>query len=317
MGALVILIRPKGSSFLSMTSAPIPEGLLDLLRRQPHVTVATGIIIQSLGNPLQSAAGVDLTEFNRMSGGFRYLQGGPFQSPDDILVDEVFARENNVKAGEILRGKVLNLDWRVCGVVEPGKLNRVFIDLRRMQDLTGNTAKLSQIYLKVDQPENTGPVKESLQRLLEDYPIYSMDEFISLFQVDNIPALNKFLAIMIGIAVVIGFAVVCLSMYMAVLQRTREIGILKSLGASRLFILRLILREAVLLALAGTLIGIGMSFGANWALDTFAPASLPPAIVPEWWWKAAGIALAGAMLGALYPGWRAASQDPIEALAYE
>ena len=65
-----------------------------------------------------------------------------------------------------------------------------------------------------------------------------------------------------GIGVVIGFAVVCLSMYMAVLQRTREIGILKSLGASKGFILGIILSEALLLGLGGTILGILMSYGA-------------------------------------------------------
>jgi putative ABC transport system permease protein len=106
-------------------------------------------------------------------------------------------------------------------------------------------------------------------------------------------------------------------MYMAVLQRTREIGILKSLGASRLFILSLILREAILLAVAGTIIGIGLSFGAKFLLEVFVPSSFKTAIVPGWWPNALLISIAGAVLGSLYPGLRAANQDPIEALAYE
>ena len=60
-----------------------------------------------------------------------------------------------------------------------------------------------------------------------------MEEFTSALNVNNIPALRDFIAVVMGIGVVIGFAVVCLSMYMSVLQRTREIGILKSLGASK------------------------------------------------------------------------------------
>ena len=78
-----------------------------------------------------------------------------------------------------------------------------------------------------------------------------------------------------GIGVVIGFAVVCLSMYMAVLQRTREIGILKSLGGSKGFILRVILSEALLLGIGGTILGILMSYGAYWLIKTLVPASLP------------------------------------------
>src|SRR6185312_3056232 len=120
-----------------------------------------------------------------------------------------------------------------------------------------------------------------------------------------------------GIGVVIGFSVVCLSMYMAVLQRTREIGILKSLGGSKGFILRIILAEALLLGIGGTILGILMSFGAYWLIRTLQPASLPMMIVYKWWPIAGGITLAGTVLGALYPGLTAAAHDPIEALAYE
>ena len=311
-----IVIRPKGSSFAAnLSGAPIPEALVDFVRKQPHVGQATGIMIQSVTAPLLSAAGVHLDEFSRMSGGLRYLQGGPLKDPDDILVDREFARERELKIGSKLNA--MNHDWNVVGIVEPGKLNRIFIDLNRLQELTANSGKISQIYVKVDRPENIDAVVQDLKSKLVDYPIYPMADFISLFTVDNFPALRSFINVMIGISVLIGFAVVCLSMYMSVLQRTREIGILKALGASRTFILRVIVREALILAGVGTVIGIIMSFIAKYALETFAPASLPPAIVAAWWPRAALIAVAGAILGAMYPGWRAAQQDPIEALAYE
>ena len=134
---------------------------------------------------------------------------------------------------------------------------------------------------------------------------------------NNIGGLREFIWVIIAIGVIIGFAVVCLSMYMAVLQRTREIGILKSLGASREFILRVILVEALLLGVGGTVLGIVMSYGAWWLIHTFVPASIPMVIVYSWWPKAGLITLIGAAFGALYPGVSAARHDPIEALAYE
>ncbi|MGH9659829.1 MAG: ABC transporter permease [Bryobacteraceae bacterium] len=311
-----IIIRPKGSAFLStLSGAPIPEGMLAFLRQQPHVAVATGIVLQTLSGLFSTAAGIDVAEFNRMSGGFRFLQGGPFRADDELVIDEYYAQERKVRAGGTIN--LMNRDWRVAGVVEAGKLNRVFIDLRRIQDLTGNTGKLSQIYVKLDDPARTSEVMAALRRQLEGYPIFSMEESTSLLTVDNMPELRTFIRVMEVIAILIGFAVVCLSMYMSVLQRTREIGILKSLGASRAFILRLILREAVLLAVVGTAIGILLSFGTKWLLETFVPSSFKTTIVPDWWPIAGLIALTGALLGALYPAWRAARQDPIEALAYE
>jgi putative ABC transport system permease protein len=138
-----------------------------------------------------------------------------------------------------------------------------------------------------------------------------------MYSVNNIAGLSEFMYVIMGIGVVIGFAVVCLSMYMAVLQRTREIGILKALGGSNGFILRIILAEAMVLGIGGTVLGILMSFGAWWLIRTFVPSSLPMMIVPLWWPIAGAITLVGAGLGALYPGLSAARHDPIEALAYE
>jgi putative ABC transport system permease protein len=273
------------------------------------------MVMQTLGSVFSTAAGVDWDEFNKMSGGLEYVEGGPPQNVDEVVVDEFYAQQNKIHAGVYV--ELLGQKRRVAGVVKPGKLNRVFMDLRRLQELTSNRGNLNTIYVKADRSENIPLVLDELKTLLPGYPIYTMEEFVSAFTADNIPYLSRFTSVMIGIAVFIGFAVVCLSMYMSVLQRTREIGILKSLGASRWYIVNLILREAVLLALVGTILGIAMSYAAKWLLQTFAPALLPPAVDPSWWPAAALIALFGAVLGALYPGLRAARMDPIEALSYE
>jgi len=310
-----IVIRPRTSDYLSLGNEGIPERLLDVIRKQPHVAMATGMAIQPNGNMLNWATGIDLRAINQMSGGLIYVVGGPFRDPGDVIVDNYYAQEHKVHVGDMI--DVLNKKWRVSGIIEPGKLNRVFVDLRRLQELTGNTGKINQIYVKVDDHANIGATVIDLKRLLEGYKIYSMEEFASLFKASGIPALQGFTNVVVGIAVFIGFAVVCLSMYMAVLQRTREIGILKSLGASWWYVADLILREAVMLAVVGTVLGIIMSFGAKWLLQTLVPASFQPAIDPTWWPIAAMIALLGAVLGALYPGLHAAKMDPIEALSYE
>jgi putative ABC transport system permease protein len=116
---------------------------------------------------------------------------------------------------------------------------------------------------------------------------------------------------------VFGFLVVFLAMYTAVLERTREIGILKALGASPAYIIGMLMRETVLLAIIGSVIGIGLSYVAKWVLTALVPSSLAVVSVPDWWWRAAIISLAGAVFGAIYPGTKAARQDTIEALAYE
>jgi len=312
-----IIVRPPKTSVLTLSGAPIREQLVSMIQSKPHVGLAMGMIVHPVSS-VSFVSGIDLDQFNRMSGGFKYLEGGPFRGPDDLIVDEYYARQNKLRAGDQVTD-ILNHHWRVSGVVEGGKMAHLVVPMRTLQDLTGNTGKVSQIFVKAGRPADIPAVLAELKALLEDYNIYTMEEFTSLFTVENVQggALSTFINVMVGIGVVIGFAVVLLSMYMAVLQRTREIGILKALGASRWFILRVILAEAVVMGLGGTVVGIGLSFVARALIMALYPASLTQAITPGWWPIAGAISMAGVLLGALYPGLSAAAQDPIEALAYE
>ncbi len=309
-----IFVRPPGTSALSLSSAPMPEKLVPFIERQPHVTMAVGSMNHPVGG-LTLVTGIDLDGFTRMSGGFQYIKGGPPRQPDDLIVDRYYARQNKIEPGSSVT--LMNRKWHVSGVFEQGKLARLVVPLSVLQDLTSNTGKLSQIYVKVDNPANIDAVIAELQSTLKDYQIYSVDQFASLFSVDKVAGLSEFIAVIIGLSVVIGFLVVFLSMYTAVLERTREIGILKALGATPVFIVGILLRETFLLAVFGSLVGVAFSYVTRWLIVTLVPASLSQMIVPDWWPIAGAIALAGALLGSAYPGWRAARQDPIEALSYE
>jgi putative ABC transport system permease protein len=309
-----IWVRPGESSVLSFNTGSIPEKMTAFLEQQPHVELATGNLIAAIGG-IDSVTGVDLEQFTELSGGFKYLSGGPFRKPDDLIVDDYYARQKKLKVGTTVR--LLNRDWRVCGIVEPGKLARLIIPLQTLQKLTSNVGKLSQIFVKLDDSENLPTVMASLKQTLPGYKIYSIEEFTSLFSASNVPGLQAFTGVVITLSIVVGFLVVFLSMYTAVLERTREIGILKALGASAAYVLNIILRETTVLALIGSALGIGFSYLTRWLIQVLVPASIIQVIVPGWWPIASAIALGGAWLGAAYPGWRAARQDPIEALSYE
>lgn len=290
------------------------ELLVQRLGQVPHVTQAMGVA-SHLVEGWTTVSGIEMEPFVRMSGGFTYREGHSFQQPNDIVVDTYYAQQLRLRAGSTL--SLFNREWNVAGVVEPGKLAHIFLPLRTVQELDGTAGKVAQIYLKLDDAKNTASVIDSLKELLPGYNIYGVDELVSLTSVDNVPFLRPLLNVIIGVAVLIGAAVASLSMYMAIIQRTHEIGILKSLGASKLLLVRIILMEAMFLGLGGSILGIAFSFASRWLLANFVPASLPQAIVPEWWPIAAGIAVGAALLGALYPGILAARQDPIASLACE
>lgn len=310
-----LLLRAPSSNLMSMSTATIPQELIPKLLTFPHVAQATGVVTQSAGGLLETVTGIDPAAFNRMSGGFEFVEGHPFQGPNDIILDRYYAEQKKVRAG----GKIhlMNRDWNVAGIVEPGKLSHIFLQIGVLQDLFSTPGMVSQIYLKLDDSKNTDAVAADLKRKLPGYPVYSMRDLVSMTSVDALPVLSTFTHVIIGIGVLIAFVVVCLSMYMAVLQRTREIGILKAIGAPKVFILQLILAEALIMGFGGTVLGILLSYGTRALLLSLVPSSLPQAIVYIWWPISGGIALGAALLGALYPGFSAAQKDPIAALSYE
>ncbi len=316
-----IFVWPPGHSFTSFGGSPMPEKSVDFLAKQPHVAQAIGIVTASGGKlPWDAITGIDYPAFKRMSGGFTFVEGDEnnvFRNPRDLVVDTTFAREQNVHLGS--KVKLLNRSWNVVAVVDSGKLSHAFVQIKELQELSNAIGHISQIDLKVDDPTRVAAVIDELKKVpeLEDYGIYSTEDVVALTSADNIPAVGIFVHVIIGIGVFTGLIVVSLSMYMAVLQRTREIGILKSLGATKSFVMSLIIMEAAAMGFGGTLAGIALSFASRAALSKFVPASLPQAIVPDWWPIVLGIAMGSALLGAIYPGMIAVRQDPIEALAYE
>jgi putative ABC transport system permease protein len=306
-----IIIRPPDSAGFTF-SLTMPEKIVNVARAQPHVVMATGTFVKYIDS-FNSITGIHVDEFNAMSGGLKVKQGRIFQAPDDIVVDGVYAKQHHLHPGSTTD---LAHTWNVSGIVEEGMLSRTFGDIAALQQLFEARGLVSTIYLKLDNPSNTAAVKDALQKVLPTYKVDSIEDFVSLFSVNSVPYIETFTNVVIGIAVLIGFLVVCLSMYTAVLERTREIGILKALGASPFYIVGILMRETVLLALTGTVVGILMTYGTRALMATFA-ASMPQEIVPDWYLRVAAIALAGSIVGALYPGLRAARQDAIEALAYD
>ncbi len=151
---------------------------------------------------------------------------------------------------------------------------------------------------------------------MENYNVHSMRDYLSLMTPSNYPGLSSFIDVVIAISVIIGFIVIFQAMYTAVMERTREIGILKSIGASKLYIVNVILRETVLLAIAGIVAGILFSLLARVGILHRLPL-LRVVVTGGWILKATIIAIIGAILGALYPAYKAAQKDPIDALAYE
>lgn len=311
-----VLVQPPGSSyFFGLTSAPMPIKIGDRLADLPHVlSVAPALFQMQTTGGLNVIYGIDLDSFDRVTGGFVFHAGGEFAGPYNVMVDDIYARANHVKVGQTLN--LFDHPFRVSGMVEHGKGARIFVPLQTLQDLLGARDKASIFFVRCTDPGYADDVVNSAHQLLHDYKVLSVKEYENLMTSNNLPALDAFVRAMIGIAVAIGFLVIFLSMYTTIHERTREIGILKSLGASKRYIIAAILREAALLCLVGIAGGwVGAVFAKKLILEEF--PTLTVALTTPWALRAAALALAGGLIGALYPALGAARLDPVDALAYE
>jgi putative ABC transport system permease protein len=316
IGADVVVMPPGSAYIVGLTGAPMPIKIRDVLAKLPHVvSVAPVVTNVSAKGTIEVINGIDLKSYESLGGPFRYLHGGPFQGPDDALIDDILARSKKIKVGDTI--EILDHKFRVSGIVEPGRGARKFVEIATMQDLIGAAGKASIFYLKLDDPANADAVVDEIKQVpgMETYVASSMAYYLSMMTVNHLPGLSAFIAVVIGISVAIGFIVIFQAMYTAVMERTREIGILKSLGASKVYIVNVILRETTSLAIAGIVVGILISLAARAAIDS--RSTLRVVITGYWLLMTTIIAIVGAILGALYPALRAAQKDPIEALAYE
>lgn len=315
IGADIMLQPPAASPILSFSGAPMPAKIGEKVAELKYVQAVAPALLQfNSSGAVETIWGIDKDSFNAVSGGFVFIAGHDMEGPDDLLVDDWAAKAKNLKMGDTYN--VLNHDWHVAGIVEHGKGSRLFVPLATLQELSAARDKASIFLVKCTRPEHNEDVMGEMRQLLPNYTVRPLKDFLSLMTSTNIPGLNSFINAMIALAVCIGLLVIFLTMYTSVVERTRDIGVLKSLGANHWFVIRSLLSESAALCLLGVAAGVGLSYlvraGFLWKFPT-----LSILITPEWIFNAGLIALAGAMLGATYPAWMASRKDAVEALSYD
>lgn len=315
-----MIARPSnGSAILATSSASASVKVAGVLGKLPHVEVASPVGIKLLiGASVQNLLGIEYGSYNALKP-FVYKAGGPFQHPYDILIDDVEAANSHAHVGDVVKITQFKQPFHICGIVEHGKGARRYIQLTTLDDEDGTPGKAAFFYLRTQNPpEFQNAVRDEIRSTdgLNDWNVQTLSELLSQLTPEHIPAFNIGIRVVIGIAAVIGFLVIFQSMYTAVMERTREIGILKSMGAGKGTIVSVVLRETGVLAVAGVLLGIGATLLLRAVLHVRFP-SLAFYVTPSWVLIATSITLVGALIGATYPALKAAGKDPIEALAYE
>lgn len=237
----------------------------------------------------------------------------------ELVIDTRLARVGGHGVGD--RITFLGRSFEIVGIVESGVAGRVFCPIQILQHLKNSGVPwVSMFFVQLHPPPAGAPpdheerVADALSRhirakveLKGAYRQLMYDSFSQIYVYINTAS---------GVALIVCFLFILLTMYTMVLERTREIGILKSLGAGRWYLMRESIVEAIMICVAGTLLGIGTAFAAKYGLEANRPL-LTMDIEPRFVVLALVIGIVGGTLSALYPGYRAARLDPVAALSFE
>jgi putative ABC transport system permease protein len=312
VGADIIVQPPNSSIFFAFSSAVMPESLGGQMSAMPGVRVVAPVLIAVDQKNLGVTYGIDYQQFVGLSDGFTFLSGGPFQAPDQTIVDDLAAGSRKLRVGQ--KVVLLGHEFTISGIVVHGKGARYFIPIRTAQDIVGADGRVSMFFVR--SKGDTDGTRGEILKLLPTFKIRSMAEFSTLMTSSNLPELKPFIRAFVILGVVISFLVVLLTMHTLVFERTRDIGVLRALGSSRLEVCALILGETLVMVALGSIFGLICTYSIVAILHKTSP-TLQIAIEGGWILRAILLTICGAIAGAAYPALRAAQSDPVDALAYE
>ena len=313
--AEIIFTRP-GSMQITSSSANLSTKYVDLLKTVAGVEEALPVIIHILqsnrGFGLERLEGVEWERYARVNG-LQLDRGRAPQANDEIVIDVTKARNSRLNLGSTL-SLIGDRPYRVVGIYSPESTARVKTSLASMQEALEAPGRCTYILVKIREGENKVEVARRIDRQIPGNKIQFTDEVFASVE-KSIPFLGIFLRVLVGLAAVVSALVVMLAMYTTITERTREIGILKALGASRRYIVFIIESEALLISAVGLVAGFAVSFVAGYLIHQ--EYGLQFEFSWGWALTAATIGILGGALGALYPALRASNLDAVSALAYD
>jgi len=312
--AEIVFTRP-GAMELTSSNASVSTTYAKLLMEIEGVASTVPVIryITSNSNQrwgIQQIDGVDWQPFAAMND-MKIVTGRAAQANDEVILDERYIKEQNVKVGDKI--EIFNKQYTAVGVFSPPSGARIKMSLAAMQDAL-ETDKSTFILVKLKDGANAEAVAAQINEKLPGNKV-NLTRDLVIDQQERIPALNTFLRVLVGLGAFVSTIFVLLSMYTTITERRKEIGILKSLGAPKSFIIKVIEGEAFLIGIFGVLLGFAVSFFAAFVIAR--AFDLQFEFSRGWILSAIAIAVGGSLFGALYPAWRASAIDPVEVMANE
>lgn len=311
-----IVFTRAGAMDLTSSNTPVNTAYADRLLEIEGVAATVPVIRNITPNPkerwgIQQIDGVDWEPFARMNN-MQILNGRPATAPDEVILDERQMREYSYQLGDKI--ELFGKQYTITGVFAPPSGSRIKMSLTAMQQALQVEDKCTYILVKVADGTDPQEVAARIDRELPGNKINLTADLIIDAQ-DRVPGLNTFLRVLVGLGAFVSTIFVLLSMYTTITERRREIGILKSLGASRSYIIKVIEGEALMIGVLGIVLGFAVSLTA--AILIQIGFELKFEFSTGWILTAVLIAVGGSLIGALYPAWRAAGLDPVLVLTNE
>jgi len=229
--------------------------------------------------------------------------------------------------------RIRGFPYRVIGVLEEqGSILGFSLDNRAIaparspiQNVVNPRGVVDNIVVQTTDPKEIDAAMVELEAIMRvrnglrpsesnDFELETADDSLGFW--DRISTI-LFMALpgLVGISLVVGGIVIMNIMLVSVMERTREIGVRKAIGARRRDIVVQVLIESATLSGTGAILGVLVGIFLTWLVAALSP--LPTAVAPEWVSLGVGLGVAVGMVAGVYPAARAAKLDPVDALRYE
>ena len=235
-----------------------------------------------------------------------------------LILGHSAAETLHKQVGDVLR--LTDSVFRIVGIYETGETledSGAVIGLRDAQDLLGRPHQVSIFYIQLKDPSLRDRVLARAERLWPNLSLTSTSDYADKQMMGDI--MQGYVWVIAGLAIVIGGVGMMNAQLMAVMERTREIGVLRSVGWSRWRVLRMILGESLLIGLLGGLAGILIGWATLYSFSNVTRffGATTANITPDLLQQAFLVVFILGVVGGLYPAWRASRLLPVEALRYE
>jgi putative ABC transport system permease protein len=314
MGADFILQPTDASVFYALSDATLNIKLKDKILEVPGVAAVTPVISKFTLAEFSLIFGIDMESYKQFKGRLQIISGTESLKDSEAIVDELYANAKKLAPGMSLT--ILDHKFTVSGICRAGSVVRIYVPLETLQKINGTPDKVTIMFIKAAPGADVNEVFQNLRGRYPGLAIVRASDPSLLLADTQLPLFQELRITIVLVSMLLSFMVILLAMYTTIFERTREIGILKSLGASRGFIVGMILKESVMICCLGALLGIGVSEMIRKIIISGFP-TLQVAMSFDDIIQGLILGLLAGTLGSLYPAYKAARMDPVKALSYE